>query len=70
MDETALAILGAAMGSAKIVGKILGPTADYLGEGLKGYTEKGLKNLRRIFGHAAKTLGDKIDEPGQVPQRY
>jgi len=66
---TGLAILGSAIGSAKLVEKILGPTADYLGERLRTYTEKGLNNLGRIFQNAAKKLGDKLETPGQVPPR-
>jgi hypothetical protein len=70
MDETGLVILGAAMGaSAKILGKLLGPTAGYLGGGIKNYTEKGIKNLGRVFDHAKKTLGNKLETPGEVPPK-
>jgi hypothetical protein len=67
--ETALIILSGTFGSAKIVEKLLGPTAEYLGGGIRDYTKKGMTNLGRIFEHAAKILGDKLDEPGQVPPR-
>lgn len=67
--ETALTILGGAIGSAKLLEKLLGPTADYLGGELRDYTEKGVGNLSRIFQHAAKTLGGRLEETGQVPPR-
>ena len=67
--NTGLTVLGTAIGSAKIVEKILGPTADYLGNGLKSWTEKRLNNVARIFNHAEIKLGDKIDEEGVVPPK-
>ena len=66
---TGLTILGGAIGSSKIIEKLLGPTADYLGGEIKGYTEKGLNNLGRVFRHASNTLGERIEEPGQVPPK-
>ncbi len=66
---TGLTILGGAIGSAKLLEKLLGPTADYLGGEIRNYTEKGFANLRRIFQHAAHTLGKRLDEPGQVPPK-
>ncbi|MGB6067279.1 MAG: hypothetical protein WBG50_20935 [Desulfomonilaceae bacterium] len=66
---TGLSILGTALGSAKLLEKLLGPTADYLGGEIRSYAEKGVHNLGRIFKHAEKTLGGKIDEPGQVPPK-
>src|SRR6266496_693093 len=64
-----IAILGTAIGSAKIVEKLLGPTADYLGTGLRSWTEKRVENTRRIFTHAAKLLGDRLESPGSVPPK-
>jgi hypothetical protein len=70
MDSgTGLTILGSAIGGAKLVGKLLGPTADYLGSGLRNWAEKRVQNASRIFEKAAEKLGDKIDEPGAVPPR-
>ncbi|MEW6530342.1 MAG: hypothetical protein AB1473_05865 [Thermodesulfobacteriota bacterium] len=66
---TGLTILGGAIGSAKVLEKLLGPTADYLGGEIRNYTEKGFKNLGRIFSHASQTLGTKLEEPGQVPPK-
>lgn len=66
---TGLAILGGAVGSTKVIEKLLGPTADYIGGEVRDYTEKGLNNLRRVFSHAESNLGEKIEEPGQVPPK-
>lgn len=66
---TGLTILGTAIGSAKILEKLLGPTADYLGGKVKDYSEKGLNNLGNIFKSATQKLGSQIDQPGQVPAK-
>lgn len=66
---TGLIILGSAIGSKKLVEKILGPTAEYLGEGLKDFTEKSMNNVKRIFINAKEKLGDRIDQPGAVPAK-
>lgn len=49
--------------------KLLGPTAQYLGEGLKDLTKKRLENIGRIFEKANEKLGDRINSPGEVPPR-
>ncbi len=46
--------------------KVLGPTAGYLGDELKSFTER---NLARIMDAAAKRLGTKVDDPGGVSPR-
>lgn len=66
---TGLTLLGSAIGGAKLIGKVLGPTADYVGNGLRGWTEKRVDNTRRIFHKAAEKLGDKIEQPGSVPPK-
>lgn len=66
---TGLSILGGAVGSAKVVEKILGPTAEYLGGQLKEWTQKKTKNLGNIFKNAEKKLGDKINDNGSVPPK-
>jgi hypothetical protein len=66
---TGLAILGSAAGGAKIVEKILGPTAEYLGAGLKNWTELRVGNVARIFRKASERLGSDIDTPGSVPPK-
>lgn len=49
--------------------KMLGPTADYLGESLRDFAQKRAQNVGRIFGNAEQKLGGKIDHPGQVPPK-
>ena len=58
--------MGAAIGSKDIVVKILGPTADYVGAGLKEWTERRVNNVGRIFQNAHKKLGDREEEEGSV----
>jgi len=66
---TGLTILGTAIGSTKIIEKILGPTAEYLGEGLKNWTQKRIENVSHIFKVAEKRLGSKLEENGSVPPK-
>jgi hypothetical protein len=66
---TGLAILGSAAGGAKVVEKILGPTAEYVGAGLKNWTEHRVQNVARIFRKASERLGSGIDSPGAVPPK-
>lgn len=56
-------------GAKIILPKLLGPTADYLGGGLKEVTKRGAENLQRVIGNAYRRLGDRINSPGQVPPR-
>lgn len=49
--------------------KLLGPTADYLGTGLKDFTQRRVEAVGRIFSSAQKKLGDKVDSPGEVPPK-
>ena len=58
---TGLTILGTAVGSAKLLEKFLGPTAEYLGDGLKSWTEKRVNNTKRIFHRATALIGDRIE---------
>jgi hypothetical protein len=66
---TGLTVLGLALGSKQLIGKILGPSADYLGTELKYFTEKGVNNLKNIFSNAERKLGDKIEIDGAVPPK-
>jgi hypothetical protein len=66
---TGLTLLGSAIGGAKVVEKLLGPTADYVGVGLRNWAEKRVHNTSRIFEKAAAKLGDKMEDPGAVPPR-
>ena len=56
-------------GLGDVVYKILGPTADYLGDELLTLAKKRIGNTDKIFSSAAKKLGDKLDRPGQVPPK-
>lgn len=49
--------------------KLLGPTADYLGAGLKDFTQKRVEAIGRIFASAQSKLGDKAEKPGEVPPK-
>lgn len=49
--------------------KLLGPTAEYLGEGLRDLAKRRTENIGRILQNAYKKLGDKLDEPGTVSPR-
>ena len=66
---TGLTILGSAIGGAKVVEKILGPTSEYIGEQIKEWTVKKVTNTANIFKNAEKKLGDKINENGKVPPK-
>lgn len=57
------------LGSKDLLSKLLGPTAEYLGEKNKGLVEKCDINLDNIFKKANEKLGDKINEPGVVSPR-
>ena len=51
------------------IAKLLGPTADYLGKELRNLTERRIQSIGRIFSNASEKLGNKLEEPGQVPPR-
>ena len=51
------------------VAKLLGPTADYLGEGLRNLTQRRVESIGQMFSNASKKLGSQLEAPGQVPPR-
>ena len=61
-----MTILGTAVGSAKVVEKLLGPTADYIGQGIAQWTERRVQNVARIMSKAAGKLGQHLNDPGSV----
>ena len=69
ISDTGLAILSAAIGSRDTINRVVGPTASYIGEGLKGWTERRLNNVARIFRNAEEKLGDRAQEEGSVHPR-
>lgn len=66
---TGLAILGSGIVGAKVIEKILGPSADYIGEQIKEWTKKRIENTSKIFKNAEEKLGDKINNKGRVPPK-
>lgn len=65
VDPATIALLG----PAYLVGKILGPTADYIGEGVREWTQRRTENVKRVFLRAGDKLGDELEQPGAVPPR-
>jgi hypothetical protein len=60
----------AVLGSAPVVLKIVGPTADYVGGGVKNLVERQVENVERVFSKAAARLGEEgLERPGVVPPR-
>lgn len=51
------------------VNKLLGGTAEYLGEELKEFAKKRINTVGKIFKNATGKLGDKINQPGRVPPK-
>jgi hypothetical protein len=49
--------------------KLLGPTAEYLGDGLLDFTKKRVENISNVFRSAEAKLGDRINKPGRVPPK-
>ena len=58
-----------AFASKDMIAKLLGPTFDYIGEGLKEFVEKRHNNVISIFAKANKKLGSKLNQPGEVSPR-
>lgn len=69
VDIETLALLGSAWGGANLIAKFLGPTAEYLGEGVKTWTQKRINSVSNIFSIATRKLGDKIKDEGAVPPK-
>lgn len=70
IDPHTTAGLGlAVLGSRDLLNKLLGPTAEYLGETAKGLVEKCVINLDNIFKKMIRKLGKKMDKPGGVSPR-
>lgn len=64
---TGIAIFGATVGNAQTIQRILGPTADYIGEGIKTWTELRVNNVRRIIDSAERKLGENSRLTRSVP---
>lgn len=66
---TGLSILGSAIGSKDLIIKMLGPTAEYIGDGIKNFAEKRVDNVISIFKNASEKLGDKVYNKGSIPPK-
>ena len=67
--ETAVAA-GATVYVAKdLVLKLLGPTAEYLGNELQGWVAKRKENVETVLARAVEKLGSRLEEPGGVPAK-
>lgn len=67
---TGLAILGGSALGKEVVGKMLGPTADYVGDGVRNWTERRTENVQRVFRKAHNRLPPgELERPGAVPPR-
>jgi hypothetical protein len=65
---TALAILGSAGMTRPMLERLLGPTFDYLGDGLRDLTEKRARNISNIVMKASRKA-ENLDAEGEVPLR-
>ena len=59
----------AAYAGKDVLRKLLGPTADYLGEGLRDLVQKRVETVKKIFDSAVGKLEDRIEQPGVVPPK-
>lgn len=64
-----LTALGVGVGSKDLIAKLLGPTVDYMGIGIKDWTARRKANLDLIFTKSTQRLGNRLDEEGTVPPR-
>lgn len=70
MIEAGLVFLGGyQLSKHPLVIKMLGPTADLIGEELEAWTAKRMANVGAIFAIGSRRLGQRIDENGSVPPR-
>jgi hypothetical protein len=69
MEIDPITLLATAIGSAKPIEHLLAPTLKYFGEGLKNWSERRVRNVTGILMAAAKTLGDRVENPGVIPPK-
>lgn len=62
-------LLAASAVAAPLLNKLLGPTADYLGGGMKAIAEKAAGNVNAVLNKSLRRLGDGVDDPGGVPPK-
>ena len=61
-----LSAIGAYLAKDRVA-KLLGPTAEYLGEGIRDLTQRRVESIGRMFSNASKKLGGNLERPGEVP---
>lgn len=66
---TGLMVVGTSVMAKDFMLKLLGPTADYIGQEIAGFTQKKVENLKKIFSSAEAKLGDRINKKESVPPR-
>lgn len=66
---TGMIALGVALGGKDILIKMLGPTAEYLGNGMKDFATQRIENVKNIFSNASAKMGSNLDEEGSVPPK-
>jgi hypothetical protein len=49
--------------------KLLGPTAEYLGDELKDFTQRRFNTVGKIFSNASQKLGSKLNQSGAIPPK-
>jgi hypothetical protein len=54
----------ALLGSAKVLEKVLGPTAEYLGTGIQTFAKKRVENIASIFRRSAQRLEGATENEG------
>jgi len=59
----------AILGSKDVLNKLLGPTADYIGQEAKSLVSKCNINLENVFLRAKEKLNETIEKPGAVNPR-
>jgi hypothetical protein len=68
ISNIVLTIAGA-LASKDLLGKLFGPTMEYMGDGTLGLVKKSKDNLQRIISIAIEKLKEQLDKPGQVNPR-
>lgn len=59
MPEVDPLTAASALGGAQLVVRVLGPTAEYLGDGFRDWVEHRVRNVKRIFENADRHLSDE-----------
>jgi hypothetical protein len=50
--------------------KVLGPSAEYVGDGIQQWTAKRVQNVNDVFAKAGRKLGpERLEQPGSVPPK-